>query len=84
MELEIVTPLKTLYTGKVKLIQLPGAGGSFEILNNHSPIISTLTQGIVRIVESDDRVQQCEIEGGIVECKSNVTIILADSGQMVE
>ena len=42
MHLEIITPARKLFTGEVKLVQVPGSKGSFEILNNHAPIISTL------------------------------------------
>jgi len=42
MILEIITPDKVVYSGQVKLVRLPGSQGSFEILNHHAPIISTL------------------------------------------
>ena len=45
MLLEIITPDKSIYSGHVKLIQLPGNIGSFEIENNHAPIISILDKG---------------------------------------
>ena len=43
MKLEIITPEKRLFDGNIKLVQVPGAKGSFEVLKNHAPIISTLT-----------------------------------------
>ena len=45
MVVEIITPDAKLFEGEVKSIKLPGANGGFEILNNHAPIISTLTAG---------------------------------------
>ena len=45
MFLEIVSPEKTLFTGDVSSVQLPGSEGSFQILNNHAPIVSTLKKG---------------------------------------
>jgi len=42
MELEIVTPDKTIFKGEADLVQLPGIDGSFEILSNHAPLISVL------------------------------------------
>ncbi|MBP5666870.1 MAG: hypothetical protein J6X32_01850 [Salinivirgaceae bacterium] len=47
--------------------------GSFEILNNHAPIISALCKGQIRIVEdnADHSEQLFEVESGIVEVKSN-------------
>ena len=42
MNLEIITPDKTIFEGEVNLVQLPGIDGSFELLNNHAPMISAL------------------------------------------
>jgi len=51
MLLEIITPEKRIYSGQVKLVQLPGSIGSFEILRNHAPIISTLEKGKIKVEE---------------------------------
>ena len=42
MTLEILTPDQTIYEGLVTSVTLPGTVGSFEILKDHAPIISTL------------------------------------------
>lgn len=52
MILEIITPENKLYSGEVEMVTLPGVDGSFQILNNHAPIVSTLAAGTVRITES--------------------------------
>ena len=44
MNLEILTPGKKIYSGQVTLVKVPGSLGSFEILNNHAPIISLLSK----------------------------------------
>ena len=44
MLLDILTPEKKLFEGDVKSVKFPGTNGEFEILNNHAPIISTLTK----------------------------------------
>ena len=49
MTLEILTPDKKVYEGEVTSVTVPGTAGSFEILNNHAPIISTLEDGKVII-----------------------------------
>ena len=79
MHLEIVTPEKNLYSGEVVLVQLPGKDGSFEILKNHAPIVSTLEKGTIKLrpVEGEDIF--FEVKGGVVECKKNVISVLADS-----
>ncbi|HEX7584040.1 MAG TPA: ATP synthase F1 subunit epsilon [Prolixibacteraceae bacterium] len=79
MILEIITPDKKVYSGKVKLVQLPGSKGQFEILNNHAPIISTLEKGKIKAVEEGGLILFFEVEGGIVENKDNKIIVLAES-----
>ena len=54
MFLEIVSPEKTLFTGDVSSVQLPGSEGSFQILNNHAPIVSTLKKGEIKLRGSFD------------------------------
>jgi F-type H+-transporting ATPase subunit epsilon len=79
MNLEIITPDKTLYEGKVSLIQVPGSLGQFEILQYHAPIISTLEKGKIKIEESGGSTQHFDIEGGVVEVQRNKAIILAEA-----
>ena len=78
MYLEIITPEKKLFSGEVKLVQVPGSKGSFEILNNHAPIISTLDEGSIKIENDEGRKTYFEIEGGVIEAKFNKIIILAE------
>ena len=77
MKLEIITPEKRLFDGKVKLVKVPGVSGSFEVLNNHAPIISTLSKGTIKVISENDQQQLFEIESGIVEVKANNISILA-------
>ena len=42
MELEILTPERKLFSGKVYGVQLPGIDGSFEVLEKHAPLVSAL------------------------------------------
>ncbi|MBL7971635.1 MAG: ATP synthase F1 subunit epsilon [Prolixibacteraceae bacterium] len=79
MLLEIITPDKSIYSGKVSLVQLPGSKGTFEILNHHAPIISTLGKGKIKIVEESGKEIFFEVDGGVVENKNNKIIVLAES-----
>jgi F-type H+-transporting ATPase subunit epsilon len=45
MNVEIITPDTTLFKGEAILVQLPGAEGSFEVLQHHAPLIAILQQG---------------------------------------
>lgn len=80
MVLEIITPKSTFYKGEVFLVRVPGSKGSFAMMSNHAPIVSSLNPGLVRVVEQDKNVVEFEIvESGIVEFKKNRILILTES-----
>lgn len=78
MHLEIITPEQTLFTGEVSLVQLPGYDGSFEILNDHAPLISVLAAGKVKVQDSQKQNRFFEIKGGVIEVLHNKVLILAE------
>lgn len=78
MQLEIVTPDEKVFEGEVRHVQLPGKEGLFGILNNHAPIVSTLTKGRIKVEAVDGDVQHFEIGGGVVEMNNNKVIVLAE------
>ncbi|MEO0046401.1 MAG: synthase epsilon chain [Bacteroidota bacterium] len=93
MILEIVSPEATLFKGEVTSVYLPGVDGSFQILNNHAPIVSILKQGTVKITADsfklgkevaeqfakvNDQNYTLEINSGTIEMKDNKVIVLAD------
>jgi F-type H+-transporting ATPase subunit epsilon len=79
VKLDIITPDKKVYTGSVRSVRVPGQKGSFQVLKDHAPIISTLDKGIVVVVAEDDTVTELKISGGVVEVKQDRIILLADS-----
>ncbi len=79
MELQIITPDKTLFKGEAKLVQFPGTDGLFAVLNNHAPMIAALGKGKIRIVKNDDDPGSfININGGLVELKDNIITVLAE------
>ena len=81
MLLEIIAPDQKLYSGEVDLVQVPGSKGSFEILKNHAPIISTLDQGRIKIVDQKGTTTFFEVDGGVIEAKNNKIIVLAETAK---
>ena len=49
MQVEVLSPDKTLYTGEADVITLPGANGSFQIMANHAAMIANLKSGQMEI-----------------------------------
>ncbi len=78
MKLEIITPESRLFNGEVSSVQVPGKKGSFTVLHNHAPIISTLAKGFIKLVSESQGTREIAIEGGVVEVKRNRIIVLAD------
>ena len=78
MNLEILTPDKKVYEGEVTAVTVPGTMGSFQILKDHAPIISTLEDGPV-VIKNKMEEQTFIIKGGVVEVLDNKIIVLAEA-----
>ncbi|MCS7018272.1 MAG: ATP synthase F1 subunit epsilon [Cytophagales bacterium] len=83
MQVEIITPDKKVFEGAASGIQVPGTAGSFEVLENHAPIISVLEKGKVRVRIPDGSYQYFAIDGGVIEVLKNRVIVLAESAVAV-
>lgn len=81
MYLEIVTPDKKIFAGEIDLIRLPGSKGSFEILENHAALISTLEEGPVKIIDKEGQEHNIHISKGVVECLDNNIVVLVESNK---
>ncbi len=68
--LKIISPEKIVFNGEVENVTVPGTLGSFEVLNDHAPIISSLEKGHVIYTVNGEK-QELEIIGGFVEVKRN-------------
>ncbi len=79
MRIEIVTPDKKIFEGDIKSVRVPGRKGSFQVLKDHAPIVSTLENGSVIIVSEEGTETIFRISGGLIEVKANKIILLADS-----
>ena len=79
MNIEIITPDRKVYSGDIRSVRVPGRLGSFQVLKDHAPIISTLDAGPVMIVDEQGGEVRFEITGGVIEVKKNKIILLADS-----
>lgn len=76
MQLDILTADKTLFSGEVDVITLPGSKGQFQVLNNHAAMVSSLDKGLVK-TQSKSGNQTFEIKGGVVEILKNKVVVLA-------
>lgn len=77
MKVRITTPDTVLFDGDASSIHLPGVGGSFEMLNNHAPIVSALVRGTIRLTDDEGKEKSFDIRGGVIKGQQNVITILA-------
>jgi len=78
MKVDVITPDKTLFSGELELVKLPGIDGSFEIMNYHAPLVSILVKGEIKLVDHKKKEQIIEINGGVIEVNNNTCRILAE------
>jgi F-type H+-transporting ATPase subunit epsilon len=77
MLLEILSPEKKIFSGEAVGVQMPGVTGSFEVLNNHAPMIAALATGKMRVNTGKENVVY-NIKGGFVEVLNNNVSVLVE------
>jgi F-type H+-transporting ATPase subunit epsilon len=78
MHLEILTPEKKIFEGEVTIATFPGEDGSFQVMDNHAPLIGLLKEGVVEYKSAKETPGYVTITGGVVEVLKNKVILLAD------
>ncbi|MEM9833683.1 MAG: ATP synthase F1 subunit epsilon [Bacteroidota bacterium] len=77
MQLTIITPDQQVFEGEVESATFPGSDGSFQVLPNHAPLVSSLGKGEIKYRGSDGN-GNVTVEGGVVEVLSNTITVLAE------
>lgn len=79
LNLDIYTPSQLAYSAAVKAVTIPGTVGSFQVLHNHAPLLSTFEIGHIKVIVDDNTTLYFSTGGGTVEVLNNKVKILADS-----
>ncbi len=79
LDIEVFTPSRAIYNNKAVSITVPGTQGSFQVLFNHAPILSSLDIGHVKIEEEDGKKLDFATGGGTVEVLNNKVLLLVES-----
>ena len=79
MRCDIVSVRRTVYSGEVSLVVVPGRAGELGITPQHAPLMSSLNPGPVRVVETGGEETTFLVGGGLVEVMPHVVTILVDS-----
>jgi len=79
MHLDIVSAEEKIFSGNVKNIIAAAMMGEVGIYPKHTPMITPLKPGEVKIITEEDEEQIFFISGGILEVQPNTVIVLADT-----
>lgn len=80
LHVDIVSAEKSLYSGTAEVVIAPGQRGELGIYPRHTPLLTTLKPGSVRIkVPNQAEEELIYVSGGILEVQPHVVTILSDS-----
>ena len=78
LHFSLVSPAKELFSGEVDHVIAPGTEGEFGVLVNHAPFMSTLKNGIVRVLDGDTTKMRLFVRGGFADVTPAGLTILAE------
>ncbi|WP_322043603.1 F0F1 ATP synthase subunit epsilon [Paraburkholderia sp. J67] len=79
IKVDVVSAEESIFDGQAKFIALPGEAGELGILPGHTPLITRIRPGAVRIVAEDDKEEFVFVAGGILEVQPGAVTVLADT-----
>jgi len=77
LQLNIISAEKTIFSGMVNTVTLPGTLGKFSVLPEHAPLVSSLTAGTISYDEKGS-VKSVDIKGGFAEVKQNIVTVCVE------
>src|SRR6266508_675440 len=80
---EIVSQDRSVFSGDVDIVVLPGSAGEMGILPKHAPVLTTLKYGFVK-VRKDGKEEVFTVAGGVAEVQPNIVTVLADAAENVQ
>ncbi|MEL6830155.1 MAG: F0F1 ATP synthase subunit epsilon [Pseudomonadota bacterium] len=78
LKFSLVSPARELFSGEVDHVVAPGSDGEFGVLVNHAPFMTTLKNGIVRVLEGQDTTMRIFVRGGFADVTPEGLTILAE------
>ncbi|MEM9670258.1 MAG: ATP synthase F1 subunit epsilon [Pseudomonadota bacterium] len=78
LNFSLVSPEKEVFSGEVDHVIAPGTDGEFGVLPNHAPFMSTLKNGVVRVLEGETVSMRVFVRGGFADVTSDGLTILAE------
>jgi F-type H+-transporting ATPase subunit epsilon len=80
IRVEVVNLRESIFSGEAKFVALPGESGELGILPRHTPLITRIKPGAVRIERADNGEEEFVfVAGGILEVQPGLVTVLADT-----
>lgn len=77
MQFDLVSPERKLASLEASEVEIPGADGDFTAMPDHSPLLTTLRPGVLKVKAGSD-VTEYVVTGGFVEVSATATSVLAE------
>lgn len=77
--LDVVSAEKKIFSGRVETFQVTGSEGELGIFHGHTPLLTAIKPGMVRIVKLHGEEEFIYVSGGIVEVQPGTATVLADT-----
>jgi F-type H+-transporting ATPase subunit epsilon len=84
LHFSLVSPARELFSGEVDHVIAPGSEGEFGVLANHAPFMTTLKNGVVRVLEGDTVKMRIFVRGGFADVTPEGLTILAEEARMLD
>jgi F-type H+-transporting ATPase subunit epsilon len=81
---DFVGPERTLYSGEVESVQLPGSEGEMTVLPGHAPVLTTLRVGVIVVTESQGSGKRIYVRGGFADVGPTSVTVLAERAAPIE
>jgi F-type H+-transporting ATPase subunit epsilon len=79
IHVDVVSAEESIFSGEAKFVVLPGEAGELGIFPRHTPLITRIKPGAVRIVKADDSEEFVFVAGGLLEVQPNSVTVLSDT-----
>ncbi len=80
IHVDVVSAEESIFSGEAKFVALPGEMGELGIYPRHTPLITRIRPGAVRIVRADNDAEEFVfVAGGILEVQPGTVTVLADT-----
>jgi F-type H+-transporting ATPase subunit epsilon len=79
IHVDVVSAHESIFSGEARFVALPGEAGELGIYPRHTPLITRVKPGSVRIVKADGGEEFVFIAGGILEVQPNRVTVLSDT-----